>query len=453
MSITPQKDRQGTALPGATAEAATHYADAVHALNIYTGDPVALVDAAIEAAPEFTSAHILKAWLYLTATEPEATAEARGIVESAKLNPDARESSHLKALDLLLAGRWNDAATALDHHNMAYPHDLVALQVGHLLDFYRGCARNLRDRITRVLPHWTADRPGYGILQGMLAFGLEETGNYEAAHEAGHKAVEAEPLDSWAHHAVAHAFEMEGRASEGVSWMVDREPHWAGEDNFIAVHNWWHRALFHLDLGQLDQVFQLYDAHIRPADAAEPSPVALDLVDAAALLWRLILAGHDIGDRAAEPAETWLQHADGRTYPFNDLHALMANLAAGRDESVTQILTRLKDAAMFADGDPGEWARDIGLPLAEGFVAFHRGQFATTVEKLHPTRFIANRFGGSHAQRDVIDWTLTEAAVRGGLSDVAEALANERLALKPVSPVNRAFLTRAREAADAKRAA
>jgi hypothetical protein len=54
-----------------------------------------------------------------------------------------------------------------------------------------------------------------------------------------------------------------------------------------------------------------------------------------------------------------------------------------------------------------------------------------------------NEFGGSHAQRDVIDWTLTEAALRGGLTSLAEALAHERLALKPHSPVNRAFLRRA----------
>ncbi len=50
-----------------------------------------------------------------------------------------------------------------------------------------------------------------------------------------------------------------------------------------------------------------------------------------------------------------------------------------------------------------------------------------------------NTFGGSHAQRDVIDWTLTEAAIRGGERRLAEALANERLALKPHSPLGRRF--------------
>jgi hypothetical protein len=58
-------------------------------------------------------------------------------------------------------------------------------------------------------------------------------------------------------------------------------------------------------------------------------------------------------------------------------------------------------------------------------------------------RFIANSFGGSHAQRDIIDWTLTEAALRGGMNDLAQALAHERLALKRHSPINQAFLSRA----------
>jgi hypothetical protein len=39
---------------------------------------------------------------------------------------------------------------------------------------------------------------------------------------------------------------------------------------------------------------------------------------------------------------------------------------------------------------------------------------------------------------------MTEAAVRGGLIDMAEAFANERLALKPHSPINKAFLARVR---------
>ena len=64
------------------------------------------------------------------------------------------------------------------------------------------------------------------------------------------------------------------------------------------------------------------------------------------------------------------------------------------------------------------------------------------VDQLLPIRYQTHRLGGSHAQRDIIDWTLTEAALRGGQKDLAQAMAHERLALKPHSPVNRQFLAR-----------
>lgn len=47
------------------------------------------------------------------------------------------------------------------------------------------------------------------------------------------------------------------------------------------------------------------------------------------------------------------------------------------------------------------------------------------------------------AQRDLIEWTLTEAAVRAGLADVARSLSNERLSLRSGSAVNRYFLDEA----------
>jgi hypothetical protein len=64
-----------------------------------------------------------------------------------------------------------------------------------------------------------------------------------------------------------------------------------------------------------------------------------------------------------------------------------------------------------------------------------------------PLRGKASRFGGSHAQRDVFSWTLTEAAIRAGDRALAETLAAERLALKPDSPLNRDWRIRARDLA------
>jgi tetratricopeptide (TPR) repeat protein len=433
-------DQHGNALSGATSEAAHLYDQAVDAFNVYRGDPVGLLDRAVEIAPKFSMAHIFKAHLYGLATEPKSTADARTIVEHVRtLRLTEREASHVTALDQLLDGNWTAAALGLDRHNVRYPHDMVALQSGHVMDFYRANARDLRDRLARVLPSWSPDMPGYSILLGMYAFGLEECGQYGRAEEEGRRAVALQPLDCWAHHAVAHVMEMQGRAEDGIGWMIAREPYWSGDDNFFKVHNWWHRALYHMDLGQIEKALALYDGPVREGR----STVALDLVDASALLWRLHLLGEDVGNRWQELSAAWDQHADARTYSFNDWHAVMAYLGAGRDREVQAIRAAYRADAVSGT-ESARWARDIGLPLIEGFAAFWQGDYQTAADRLHGARYIVNGFGGSHAQRDVIDWTLTEAAVRGGLTDLAEALAHERLALKPHSPINRGFLSRAR---------
>jgi hypothetical protein len=434
------RDRQGNPVSGATRESIALFDQALGEFNLYRGDPVATLDRAVAAAPGFVMAHVLKTYLLGLATEPQATAQARQIVASARGLPmDDRERSHLAILEQLLRGNWTAAAVAMDLHNVEHPQDLLALQAGHLMDFYRAGARDLRDRLARALPRWSPSTPGHSILLGMYAFGLEETGDYARAEAAGREALDAEPYDCWAHHAVAHVMEMQGRAQDGIGWALTRETYWAGDDNFFKVHNWWHRALCHLDLGEVDAVLRLYDGPIRGSQSA----IALDLVDASALLWRLALSGHDVGKRWTELAERWDQHADGRLYPFNDWHAVMADLGAGRDAEVERVIAALERSAA-GDSDTAAWARTVGLPLVRGFRAFWRGDYRAAAEGLYPARVIVNQFGGSHAQRDVIDWTLTEAAVRGGLTALAEALAHERLALKPHSVVNRAFLHRAR---------
>jgi hypothetical protein len=58
-------------------------------------------------------------------------------------------------------------------------------------------------------------------------------------------------------------------------------------------------------------------------------------------------------------------------------------------------------------------------------------------------RPVAHRFGGSHAQRDVLDLTLLESARRSGDAALARALAAERVARKPESPLARLLAQRA----------
>ncbi|MDG4650385.1 tetratricopeptide repeat protein [Roseibacterium sp. SDUM158017] len=426
-------DAQSNPLAGATPAARDLFDAGCEAFATYSGDPVSLFDAAAAEAPDCLMIHLARAWCFTLATEPEAAAAARAsLAEVAHLAADDRTAGHLAGLQAALAGNWTEAARAMEHHSLRFPRDLIALQAGHLLDFLRADARTLRDRIARALPHW--DRvPGHSLVLGMHAFGLEETGAYARAEEIGRAAVEANPSDCWAHHAVAHVMEMEGRAADGLAWITSREAHWAQESNFLKVHNWWHRALCHIELGEPQAALALYDGPIQQGGAA------MDLVDASALLWRLDLMGVDVGDRFGALSTRWEALSDGQLYPFNDLHAAMSHLGAGREAEVERLLARMASAN---GSETADWVLRTGRPLIEGFRAFRRGDHASAAERLWSARHIVNVFGGSHAQRDVIDWTLTEAALRGGLSDMADALVAERRALRPHSPVNLAFRDR-----------
>ena len=125
------------------------------------------------------------------------------------------------------------------------------------------------------------------------------------------------------------------------------------------------------------------------------------------------------------------------------LGAAMAYLGAGQEQKIARLLARYQ---ANEDGETAAWARETGRPLIEGFVAFRHGDYPLAVERLYGARHIVNRFGGSHAQRDIIDLTLAEAALRGGFARLGEALARERLALKPHSGINRSLLARSRTA-------
>lgn len=433
-------DRQSNALSGANAAARDLFDAGCEAFVTYSGDPVSLFDAAIAEAPGCAMAHLAKAWCFALATEPEAAAAARIMLdEVAGLAPDARAAGHMAALRATLAGEWTRSARLLELHSLRFPRDLTALQAGHLLDFLRADARSLRDRIARALPHWD-NVPGHSFVLGMHAFGLEESGDHARAEEAGRAAVEADARDCWAHHAVAHVMEMQGRAAEGLVWITGREVHWAVENNFLKVHNWWHLALCHIELDDPSAALALFDGPVGGGATAQ------DLVDAAALLWRLDLMGVTVGDRWNTVSAAWETLADGKLYPFNDFHAAMAHLGAGRHDAVEALLA---DMAAGGESETADWIRRIGRPLIEGFAAFRAGRHRDAAERLWHARHIVNAFGGSHAQRDVIDWTLTEAALRGGMADMAAALTAERRALRPHSPVNRSFHSRARALAAA----
>ena len=223
-----------------------------------------------------------------------------------------------------------------------------------------------------------------------------------------------------------------------MGWMIAREPLWSAPENLTQVHIWWHKSLFHLELGQYDAALALYDGPL----LRTMRPLALNLCNASALLWRLDTLGCDVGERWRELLTHWQDHADGKCLMFIDLHAAMAELGSGQEALVERRLGWMRETAA-SNVEGASCYRDVGIPLIEGLMEFHHGAYARAVELLQSVRLDLWRIGGSHAQRDIVDWTLTEAAIRGGLRDVALALAYERLGNRPRSAVNQNFRRRA----------
>jgi len=413
-------------LSGASAEALDPFELACHELRCFVGDPLGRAQQALSESPEMTMGHLLVAYLNLLGTEPAGLQPAREALRAALALPaNEREQAHRRAVEHLVAGRWHAAGLVLEDLSIRDPLDVLALQVGHQIDFFTGHSRMLRDRIARAQSAWEAGMPGYHAVLGMYAFGLEETGDYVRAEALGRRAVALEAHDGWAWHAVAHVMEMQDRRRDGVAWLGARSQTWS-EGSFFAVHNWWHLALFHLGLDEIDAVLELVDARILGSESA----VVLDMIDASALLWRLHLRGVDVGNRWQALAQRWTAVTDTSHYAFNDLHAMMAFVGAGRGDDAMHLLATQERAALVFDGDNVQFLRDVGYDATRAIHAFGNGRYGDAVQRLRPLRSHAHRFGGSHAQRDVIDLTLIEAAARDGQQALADALRRERAALR-----------------------
>jgi hypothetical protein len=231
--------------------------------------------------------------------------------------------------------------------------------------------------------------------------------------------------------------EMQGRATEGADFLHAGVDGWAPNSMF-AFHLWWHKALFHLDVGDPSTALALFDDKISAGGFGQ----ALELLDGSALLWRLSLSGHEVGDRWNVLASKWETRIEDAYYAFNDVNAMMAFVGAGDIKAQARQIETVRRAAT-GTGTNAMMSREIGLPACEGLAAFGRGNYAQAIELLLPLRGKANRFGGSHAQRDVFSWTLTEAAIRLGDRALAAACVAERLSWKPDSPLNRAWAMRA----------
>jgi tetratricopeptide (TPR) repeat protein len=427
-------DSRGLAVTAASRATVDHYDATLASYLRFRRDTGDHLKATLASDADFALGHATRGYfmmLFETRAFQErarhSLAAAAAALEKRPATP--RERAHVDALRAWVVNDLEGAVRRWDAIAIEHPRDALALKLAQYGLFYLGDAAGMRDSLARAWHAWDENVPGYGYMLGSYAFAHEESGDYAAAERTGKRAVELDPADVWAAHAVAHVMEMQGRHRDGTAWLGGLDRNWGDCHNFV-FHILWHRALLHFDLGEYDRVLALYDAEVRKESTDE----YLDITNAVALLWRLELAGIEVGGRWSELAERSASHIDDHLLVFADVHYAMALATVGGADAM---IAAARHFAATGDGTEAAVMRDVGLALSEAAVAWRAGDYGRVVDLIWPVRGRIRRIGGSHAQRDLFEQTLLTAALRAGRLPLARALVSERLEKKPASPWNR----------------
>ncbi len=440
------KDQQGLTLAG-TPESAAAFDQAIADYYGLTGDPVGILRQALAHDPGFALGGVAIAALYMIGgfrgDHPEVV-KALGAAEPAMRRASERERRHFAAVSGWAEGKTSQAILGWEAILVDHPTDALALRLAQDAYYFLGRSLALRDCAAGVLPAWDRDNPLASFVLGLYSFGLEETGDLKRAEDFGREALAGNPRDAWATHALAHVMETANRQDEGVAFLKSTHADWGGA-HFMAGHNGWHLALFPIEQGRFDEVLADYDRFSAPKLADDAT---LDRVDAAALLWRLELAGVDVGNRWAPVADKWMAHVDDHVLAFNDLHCAFAAARSPDPGDVKRFSRSLDAYERLGSGDNRQVTAEVGRRLIDGAFAFAGGDYARAIEAILPVRYEAVRIGGSHAQRDIVNLTLIAAAERSGQWRLARALLAERAGVRPTLPTF-AALARAQSRAGA----
>ncbi|MGE0408266.1 MAG: tetratricopeptide repeat protein [Amphiplicatus sp.] len=390
----PPADRDCFDLPltGANAEAARGFEHYVHEFLSY-GANLRDLFAAADAAPASALMNAHAAALHFAFEGAEgwrAAAPYLARMRAARGGHD-RERLFCAAVEAWQACDFQAALARLDELTLRWPADLAAIKWGQYHAF------NLGDRVALLrfgerarLVH--AGRP---YVHGMIAFALEQNHRLAEAEEEGLKAVEIAIDDVWAHHAVAHVMDAQGRARDGARWLDHCAHAWEKKGVFIRDHNWWHAALFRLGLGRPEEALAIYDARLWGAWPEFPQ----EQIGAVSMLWRLEMRGVDVGGRWAPVAFEARKRAGEHLFAFHDIHYLYALARGGlAGEAAAFLASMARRADALAGPAQAAW-REAALPIARGVLAFAeddyegaRTAFASALPRLH-------LIGGSHAQR------------------------------------------------------
>lgn len=362
--------------------------------------------------------------VHMFAESRDAPTSARPFLERAQAAASTatpREQRFIEAVAAWVAGDIPRAIALHEEQAREHPRDLASLKLGHYHLFNRGDSPGMLRMALAALPA-AGDVP---YLHGMLAFAWEQCHALEQAEAAARRAIALRRKEPWAHHALAHVMLTQGRINEGHAFLQDVSGTWQGLNSFMVTHNWWHQALFALELDRHEEVLALYDREVWGV----AKDYTQDQINAVSLLARLELAGVDVGDRWQDVGSHLAQRTADQVLPFLDMQYLYGLARAGRAEA--DALMRNIEARAATD-DSGAW-RQVALPASRGLLAHAAGDYAAAVEQLGHALPRLLETGGSHAQRDLFSQIHLDAMIRSSRLSGAQNILQQQVRAQPES--------------------
>jgi hypothetical protein len=130
----------------------------------YRSDTPQHLSGTLAADPEFGLAHCLAGSFamlsYKLANVPVA-AEAARTARAMTMKANARERTHVEALDAWIAGDIDRTLTIWDDIVTEHPMDVPAFRLAHINNFWLGRREAMRASAEQVFPKWGRNMPGF----------------------------------------------------------------------------------------------------------------------------------------------------------------------------------------------------------------------------------------------------------------------------------------------------
>ncbi len=362
-------------------------------------------------------------WMFLEASV--APAKARKYLTRAQSGVKLVSNREQMLVQLLASWIENDIPKALAIGEAIVrenPKDLVVVKLHQYFNFNLGDSPAMLRIALLAAPH----NQHVANFHGMAAFAYEQCHLLEKAEVSARAGLDINPDEPWAQHALAHVMLTGGRVREGAEFLGRSSKSWQDLSSFMFTHNWWHKAVFDLSLGDYDAVFAAYDNKVWGVE----KDYSQDQIGAVALLARMELAGLDVGDRWMDVANHLKARASDTVQPFLSIQYLYGLARAEYDEA-DQLMKAVEErAAGAADFEHNAWA-NVALPACRGVLALARNEPEEAVRELEIALPRMAAIGGSHAQRDLFEQLLLDGHLKCGNYSVAQQMMEMRRTFDP----------------------